>query len=53
MKNRAVFPLRMSQNIRRQIRDRAVVEHRTQTNLILEAVEQYLATPVNFIKIVR
>ncbi len=43
--NRAVFPLRMSDRLRQEIRDRARVEKRTQTDLIREAVKLYLLTP--------
>ena len=45
--SRAVFPLRMSKELRQAIRDRASLENRTQTNLILEAINAYLLTPYN------
>ena len=49
MNHRSVFPLRMPPNVRQKIRARAGIENRTQTDLILEAVEQYLSTPLIFI----
>gem|GEM_PF-5324532 len=42
--NRNIFPLRMPE-LREAVRDRAQVENRTQTDLIKEAVRQYLLTP--------
>ena len=45
--NRAVFPLRMPATLKAAISDRAKVENRTQTDLIREAVQQYLLTPKN------
>ncbi|MGL6341893.1 MAG: hypothetical protein ACRC80_22460 [Waterburya sp.] len=45
--NRATFLLRMSEHLKQAIGDRASVENRTQTDLILEAVKTYLLKPDN------
>lgn len=47
MNHRSVFPLRMPQNVRQKIRDCALVENRTQTDLILEAIQQYMSKRTN------
>ncbi len=43
--NRTVFPLRMSDGLRQEIRDRAKLENRTQSDLIRDAINLYLITP--------
>ena len=43
----SVFPLRMQPQLKEAIRDRAKIENRTQTDLILKAVQAYLLTPCN------
>lgn len=48
--SRAVFPLRMSQDLREAIRDRANSEGTTQTNLIRTAIRQYLVCPEQQLK---
>lgn len=53
MNHRSVFPLRMPQSVRQKIRDRASIENRTQTNLILEAIQQYMSNPANNLKLAK
>ena len=45
--NLSVFPLRMQPQLKEAIRDRAMIENKTQTDLIRKAVKIYLLTPYN------
>ena len=47
------FPLRVQPELKEAIRDRAMVENRTQTDLIREAIQRYLVTGGNNAEIVR
>ncbi len=49
----SVFPLRMQPQLKEAIRDRAKTENRTQTDLIKEAIKQYLLTSQNFRKLIK
>ena len=41
------FPLRMNSQLKEAVEDRARVENRTQTDLIRDAIKEYLLKPPN------